>query len=191
MPDPIKRKAGYEDLMSLPDNVVGEIVSGELVATPRPLYRHGLAFSALGAMIIPAYQFGRGGGPGGWWILDEPEVHLGEHVLVPDLAGWRRERMPELPQTNWTGLPPDWVCEILSPGTLRLDRIQKMPLYAQHGVPFLWLVDPDRRILETFGLEQGRWALLGTYLDDDKVRAEPFREVEIDLVNLWVPERVP
>lgn len=187
MPDTMKKKAVYEDLRSLPENVVSEIVDGGLVATPRPLYRHGLAFSALGAMIVPPYQFGRGGGPGDWWILDKPEVHLGEHVLVPDLAGWKKDRMPELPATNWTSIAPDWVCEILSPATFRLDRIQKMPLYAQHGVLFLWLVDPDRKGFEPFGPEAGSRSLPGTYLGDDKVRAGPFREVEIDLNHLWAP----
>ena len=185
MSDPAKKKAAYADLCSVPENLVGEIIDGELIATPRPLYRHGLAFSVLGAMIVPPYQFGRGGGPGGWWVLDEPEIHLGEHVLVPDLAGWKRERMPSLPETNWTGIAPDWVCEILSPGTFRLDRIQKMPIYAQFSVSFLWLIDPDHKVLETFRLELGRWSLLGTYLEDDKVRAEPFHEIEIDLNNLW------
>ena len=185
MSDIAKKKARYEDLCSLPENVVGEIVDGELIATPRPHYRHGLALSVLGATIVPPYQFGRGGGPGGWWILDEPEVHLGEHVLVPDIAGWRKERMPSLPETNWTGLAPDWVCEITSPGTFRLDRVRKMPIYARFGVSFLWIIDPDQKTLETFRLESARWSLLGAYAQADRVAAQPFPETEIDLATLW------
>ena len=179
-----RRKARYEDLCNLPDHLVGEIVNGELVATPRPLYRHGRVAAGLMEEVGPPYQRGRGG-PGGWWILPEPEIHLGDHVLVPDLAGWRRERMPALPEGNWTSLPPDWVCEILSPGTVRLDRVIKVPIYGESRVGFLWLVDPGNRSLEVFRLEANRWLLLGSFAETDKARAEPFQEIEIDLADLW------
>ncbi len=184
MPDLAKREATYEDLCRLPDNVVGEIVNGDLIATPRPLYRHGNVASGLGMAIGPPYHYGRGG-PGGWWILDEPEIHLGKHVLVPDLAGWRKERMPSLPEEHWTSLPPDWICEILSQHTAHLDRVRKMPVYAGYGVPLVWIVDPANKALEGFRLESGRWVLRGSFAEHDKAAAEPFQEVEIDLGALW------
>ena len=128
---------------------------------------------------------GRGdGGPGGWW-MDEPELHLGEDVLVPDLAGWRRERMPELPAAGYFEPPPDWVCEVISPSTARTDRVGKVPVYARAGVIHLWLIDPLARTLEVCRLEQGRWVLLATHADDERVRAEPFETVELELARLW------
>jgi len=181
--DVARETATYEDLCALPENMVGEIIDGELIATPRPSYRHGNAAFQLGELRDP-YQHGRGG-PGGWWILSEPEIHLGEHVLVPDLAAWRRDRMPTLPGGNWTEIPPDWVCEVLSPSTFRLDRVRKMPIYAQFGVPHVWMVDPTNRVLEVFRLDSGTWRLLSSYAENDKVRAEPFQEVEIELRHLW------
>ncbi|MEW6267621.1 MAG: Uma2 family endonuclease [Thermodesulfobacteriota bacterium] len=180
-----KRKAVYDDLYDLPENMTGQIIEGELQAFPRPHYRHANAVSAVGSELKPPYQFGRGGGPGGWIILIEPEVKLGENLLVPDLAGWKKERLAAPPQENWTTVPPDWVCEILCPNTYRLDRTRKMDIYAEHGVAFLWLVDPLTKILETFKLQDGKWLVLKNYAENDKARAEPFPEVEIDLANLW------
>ena len=126
---PATRAACYEDLFDLPENLVGEIIGGQLITQPRPAPRHSRASSSLGGALDNPYDKGRGG-PGGWWILDEPELHLGGDILVPDLAGWGRERMPRLPETAWFELVPDWVCEVLSPGTCRVDRALKMPIYA-------------------------------------------------------------
>jgi Uma2 family endonuclease len=187
MPVSARKKATYEDLCRLPDSVIGEIVDGELIATPRPSKRHVYAASALSNEIGPPYQFGRGGGPGGWWILFEPEVRLGEHIVVPDLAGWKRERMPSLGEGNQFDLAPDWACEILSPSTVRLDKKQKLPVYAEFGTRYLWLLDPLARTMETFRLTSGKWLLTGFHSGDDKVRAEPFQEVEIELAILWAP----
>lgn len=125
------------------------------------------------------------GGPGGWVILDEPELHFGEDVLVPDLAGWRRERMPVVPPTAYISLAPDWICEVVSPGTEKLDRADKLPIYARESVAFAWLVNPMSRTLEVYGLESSRWALLHTFAGNNKVRAIPFDSVEIDLTLLW------
>jgi len=125
------------------------------------------------------------GGPGGWILLDEPELHLQADVLVPDLAGWRRERMPELPDAAALDLAPDWICEVLSPSTAATDRAEKMPIYAREGVTNLWLVDPIARTLEVSRLEQGRWVLLGTWRDEARVRVEPFAAFELDLAGLW------
>ena len=182
----LKKQAVYDDLFSLPDNMVGEIIDGELIATPRPSRRHGVAASVLGSEILPPYQLGRGGGPGGWIIIDEPEISLGTHILVPDLAGWRRERFLVSEETNWISVSPDWVCEILSPKTVGLDKVRKMPIYAQHGIAHLWLVDPAAKTLDVFRLESNRWVLLATFIENDKVRAEPFQEIEIELENLWL-----
>ncbi|GAB6043198.1 hypothetical protein JCM17961_38760 [Endothiovibrio diazotrophicus] len=134
-------------------------------------------------MVSP---FGKGrGGPGGWWIFDEPELHLGSHVLVPDLGGWRRERMPRLPDTAWFELPPDWVCEVLSPSTARVDRVEKLPIYAANGVAHVWLIDPELRTLEAYENRDGHWLLLAAFENDNPVAVAPFDAVTIDLGVLW------
>jgi hypothetical protein len=180
-----KRNATYEDIITLPENQVGEILYGQLHTHPRPAPKHALAYSALGYSLGGPFSAGVGG-PGGWWILDEPELHLGQDVIVPDLAGWRRERMPELPETAWFELPPDWVCEILSPSTARTDRALKMPIYARDGVPHLWLIDPDARTLEVYHLQDnGHWLLLETLKEEDSVRQPPFEAISFSLGSLW------
>ncbi len=180
-----RRRASYEDLCRLPENMTGEIINGELVATPRPKARHIRVVSALGSELFGPYDKGKDG-PGGWWILDEPELHMAEHVLVPDLAGWRRERMPELPESHVFDLPPDWVCEVLSPNTARRDRVEKMPIYAQQAVKHLWLINVEMKGLDVFRLEAGgSWLLISSHGEDDKVSAEPFVEVELELSLLW------
>ncbi len=149
-----EKPATYDDLLALPPHVVGQIVGGRLVTQPRPAPRHAVAYAGLGGELVGPFDKGRGG-PGGWWILDEPEIHVGADVVVPDLAGWRRERMPTLPDTAWFGLPPDWLADILSPATARFDRADKLPLYARWGVAHVWLVDPDLRTLEACANEEG------------------------------------
>jgi Uma2 family endonuclease len=181
---PAFKPATYDDLCALPPNRVGEIVHGMLYSHPRPAPKHALSSSMLGIGIGPPFHKGNGG-PGGWWILFEPELHLDDDVLVPDLAGWRRARMPTLPETAWFELAPDWLCEVLSPGTARLDRIQKMPIYAAHGVTHLWLVDPQLRTLEAYENRQGRWTLIASHADDEQVRVAPFDAVALDLGGLW------
>jgi Uma2 family endonuclease len=182
---PFDRPATYDDLMALPDNMVAEIVGGELHASPRPAPRHAMAEGAIGALIAPPFHFGRGG-PGGWWILPEPELHLGADVLVPDYAGWRRTRMPSVPATAYFPLAPDWVCEIISPSTAALDRARKVGVYAREQVGHAWLIDPIARTLEILRLEAGRWVIVSTDAGDVTVRAEPFAEIEIGLADLWV-----
>lgn len=184
MTAPAERKARYEDLFDLPENLVGEIIHGSLHTHPRPAPRHAHAYSVLGYRLGGPYDGGIDG-PGGWWILDEPELHLGDDILVPDLAGWRRERMPQLPETAWFGLAPDWACEILSPATARTDRILKMPIYAREAVRHLWLVDPELKSLEVYELKEGHWLLLATLKDDDPVRQPPFDAIEFPLESLW------
>jgi Uma2 family endonuclease len=188
MTEPPKRKAVYEDLYKLPENMIGEIIDGDLHALPRPHARHVKSATILGGELIPPYYFGRGGGPGGWEILIEAEVLLGENLLVPDLSGWKKERLPGLPKTNWISITPDWVCEILSPNSKGHDRIKKMPIYSQHGVKHAWLLDPVEKTLEVYRLEGGHWLAIGYYGENDRVRAEPFMEVEINLADLWMKE---
>ncbi len=182
-----KKKATYEDLYDVPENMIGEIIDGELIVTPRPSPKHMRAISALGGEIIPPYDFGRGGGPGGWVILVEVEIKLGEHTMVPDLAGWKKERFPTDLGHNWIPVAPDWVCEVLSPSTFRNDKVRKMPLYARHGIGHIWLIDPAAMTMDAFKLGSDcGWLLLGSFAENDKVRAEPFQEIEINLEDLWV-----
>jgi Uma2 family endonuclease len=184
MADPAVRTASYEDILNLPEHLIGEILNGALITQPRPAPRHTLAASSLGGELFSPFDRGRGG-PGGWWILDQPELHLGADIMVPDLAGWRRERMPTLPETAWFELAPDWVCEILSPHTARNDRAIKMPNYAREGVSWLWLVDPDPKILEAYELRAGKWTLLTTLHDGQPVSLPPFDAIEFPLSVLW------
>src|SRR3989338_6392659 len=142
MNEPAERNAIYADILALPGNLVGEIIRGQLHTHPRPAPRHARAYSALGGNLGVSFDWGSGG-PGGWWILDEPELHLGGDIIVPDLTGWRRERMPALPETAWFELAPDWAREVLSPSTARTDRALKMSIYARERVPHLWLGGPD------------------------------------------------
>jgi len=184
MAETARKLATYEDLLKVPDHLVAEIVDGELFTSPRPASRHARTSSGLGARLMPPFDYGEGG-PGGWWIIDEPELHLPPDILVPDLAGWRRERMPTYPDAAFFTLAPDWVCEVVSPSTGRLDRVRKMPKYAANQIPCLWLVDPLQRTLEIYELEGSRWLLLATHGGEEKVRAEPFDAIEIDLTPLW------
>jgi Uma2 family endonuclease len=168
----------------LPEHVVGEILDGELVVSPRPGPDNANAASVLAGALGPSFQFGDGG-PGGWWILVEPELHLGEDVLVPDLAGWRRERMAELPKEAFFTAAPDWVCEVVSPNTARMDRTRKRNTYARAGVSHLWLVEPEAETLELFELETGRWVLSAVHGENEVVRASPFEAVPLKLGRLW------
>lgn len=180
-----KKPATYADLEALPPHVVGELIAGELFVSPRPAIRHSMAASALGGELFGPFQRGRGG-PGGWLILDEPELHFGEDVLVPDLAGWQRARVPpEALKAAAMTLAPDWLCEVLSPSTARLDRERKLDVYAREGVRHVWLLDPLARTLEVFRLEEGRYRLLGTHPGEATVRAEPFEALALQLRVLW------
>jgi Uma2 family endonuclease len=179
-----KRPATYEDLEELPPNMVGEIIEGELYASPRPAFPHARAYSRLGGVLMGPFDLGWNG-PGGWVILDEPELHLGGNILVPDIAGWRSERFPEAPRTAALTLSPDWACEILSPSTEARDRAVKLPVYARAGIQHVWLVDPDVRTLEVFRLTGTNYTLLATYTGDAQIRAEPFDAIEFKLSVLW------
>jgi Uma2 family endonuclease len=188
LPAEKRPRATLADLETVPPNMIGELINGSLYIFSRPGPRHAYASTALTGEIVGPFQRGRGG-PGGWCILDEPELLLGpaghEDDLIPDLAGWRTERMPRLPSTAKIAFAPDWVCEVLSPSTMVVDRVEKMPAYARHGVRHLWLIDPIARTLEVFTLEGGRWVVLGTHHGSATVRAEPFDAIDLELEALW------
>ena len=178
------RPATYEDVLAAPENTVAEVIHGVLHTNPRPGPRHANAGSNLGVLVGGPFRLGKGG-PGGWVTLDEPELHLAADIVVPDLAGWRRERMPAIPKKAYFEIVPDWICEILSPSTSKVDRSEKLPIYAREGVRHAWLLDPIARTLEVFRLESGKWLLLGVHRDDEVVRAEPFDAIELGLRSLW------
>lgn len=181
--------ANYRSIEALPEHLTGELLDGELFVQPRPSGAHALASVWLASDLANPFGKRGGGGPGGWWILPEPELHLAHHVLVPDLAGWRRERMPSPPLDHRFTVVPDWVCEILSPSTARKDRVLKMRIYAQLGVPFCWLLDPLARTLEVLALQgNSLWRLEATFVDAEPVRAVPFDAVELSMTEWWVPE---
>lgn len=183
--DPARREATYEDLLSLPAHVTGQLVFGVVHAFPRPAPKHAMATSVLGSDLGGAFHRGRGG-PGGWVVLSEPEVHLGKDVLVPDMAGWRRERMPEIPVDRpFFALAPDWVCEVLSPSTARLDRGDKRAVYAREGVRHLWFVDPDAQTLEVLELDGASYRVRDVFSGQALVRAVPFDAIELELGALW------
>jgi Uma2 family endonuclease len=179
-----RRAATYEDLLAVPEPLVAEILFGELVTHPRPTSRHAHAASRLNMILGP--PFGRGiGGPGGWVFLPEQELHLGEHVVVPDLAGWRYERFSSFPETAWSETAPDWACEVLSPSTESYDRGDKRLIYAEAGVQHLWHINPLLRMLEVYELRDSKWLLLDVFRDDARVSAAPFAEVRFSLDELW------
>jgi Uma2 family endonuclease len=179
-------RATYEDLLKVPENMIAELIDGELYAWPRPAGPHTNAASVLGMIIGSAFQLGING-PGGWWIQDEPELHLAKDVLVPDLAGWRKERMPEIPRDHIYAIPPDWACEVLSHSTEKIDRVRKLPIYARHGVAYAWLVDVQQQYLEVKRLVNGLWADIAVFAGAEMVRAEPFDAIEIDMTMVWGP----
>jgi Uma2 family endonuclease len=183
-----RRRATYEDLLKVPENMVAEILDGELYATPRPASPHALAASAIGIDLGGPFHRAPNGPeqPGGWWILFEPELHLGPDVVVPDVAGWRRAKLPVLPNVAYLEQPPDWACEVVSPTTAGTDRVRKMRIYARELVGHLWLVDPLAKTLEVYRLQNSQWVVANTHSGSERVRAEPFEAIELDLTRWWL-----
>jgi Uma2 family endonuclease len=179
-------RAAYADLEALPAHRVGEILFGVLYSHPRPSLPHAHVASAVGGEIFGPFHRGRGG-PGGWIILDEPELHLGSEpdVVVPDLGGWRRTRLPHTPDAAFTTLAPDWICEVISASTEAIDRSDKMTIYAREHVSHAWLIDPSIETLEVFRLDGETWRMIKTWRGRVTVRAEPFDAIELDLTVLW------
>ena len=178
------RPATYDDIIALPENMVGELIGGRLYTQPRPRIRHASATSRLGILLGGPYQL-HDDGPGGWYFLDEPELHFDEDVLVPDVAGWRLERLPEEMDVAALSVAPDWLCEALSPSTQKKDRTVKMDVYAREGVRFVWLLDPDAGILEAFELQGGGWHRYAALQAEDAVASKPFEKISFKLEKLW------
>ena len=178
----------YEQLEALPEGLTGEILNGQLHAQPRPSLPHAITATSLADELVSPFQKGRGG-PGGWWIAVEPELHfiLDTEVDVPDLAGWRRERLPRFPQGHRMTVVPDWVCEILSPSTAAIDREIKLPIYAQFGVAYAWLIDPRAHTLDAYARDGGAWREIGRFTGGARVSVAPFEAVAIGLDDLWAP----
>lgn len=181
-----RRRALYDAYLAVPEGQRAEIINGTLYVSPRPTPRHANATAVLVGELNPTFQRGRGG-PGGWWILNEPELHLDAfEPLQPEICGWRKERLPELPETAFFTLVPDWICEVLSPSTEARDRNEKLPIYARHGVRHVWLVDPAEQTLEVYTLgDDNRWLDVRLFQADARVRIEPFAAIELDLAALW------
>jgi len=180
--------AAYRDLENLPERAIGELFDGQLHAQSRPAVPHVHAHSSMGISLGAPFHNGIGG-PGGWVIYSEPEIHftLDVDVAVPDLAGWQRERKLKFPTGHKIELVPDWICEILSPSTRSIDREIKMPLYARYGVPWLWLVEPVERVLEAYRLVEDDWLEVGRYTGMVQAAIPPFDAVPFELGNLWMP----
>ncbi|WP_257450051.1 Uma2 family endonuclease [Archangium lipolyticum] len=175
---------------AVPPEMVAEILDGELYVSPRPARPHANVASNLGGILLAPFKFGRGG-PGGWVIIGEPELHLGPRPdkVVPDLAGWRRERLPHAvggeDAPAHYDLAPDWVCEVLSARTRNRDKGQKMRIFAREGVRHVWHVDPLARSLDIFRLTEGQWVLVHAFSGEETVRAEPFEAIELELALVW------
>lgn len=187
LPKTQPRPATYADVLAAPENSIAEILDGALHLAPRPAVRHAKPASRLAARLIGSFDDdgGDGGGPGGWTLLFEPELHLGSHVVVPDIAGWRRGQLTVGLDAPWIGIAPDWVCEVLSPSTAGRDRIVKMRIYLESGVDAVWLVDPDARAVEAYERDGAAWRRVGAAGDDEVVQLPPFEAVEIRLAGLW------
>jgi Uma2 family endonuclease len=186
MANEASRRATYADVLAAPPQRVAELLDGTLYTQPRPRLRQAYAASRLGGKLET--PFGTGAqGPGDWILLDEPELHLASDVVVPDLAGWRRSTLPELPDEAYLTVRPDWMCEVLSPSTQRTDRVLKLSLYRREAVPYVWLLDPAAKTLEILRLDGASYRLLDTFADDARVRAEPFDASELELAALWLP----
>ena len=184
--------ATYADIEALPPNMTGQIIDGELFVSPRPALPHARTSSSLGAFINAAFDMALLG-PGGWRIIDEPELHLSGSVLVPDIAGWRLSNWSDDIQTAAVAVTPDWICEVLSPSTEVFDRSRKLLTYARLGVRFAWLVHPVQHMVEVYALNDGAWVLITVEEGNAELCAVPFEAVSIPLERMWLnpPKREP
>lgn len=184
MADVPRKPATYEDIEAVAPHLVAEIIDGVLRTHPRPSPRHAFSASSLVDELISPFQKGRGG-PGGWVFAAEPELHMGNDVLVPDIAGWRRQRMSTVPAAAFFEIAPDWVCEVLSGSTEKRDRTIKMKAYATHGISYFWLIDPRQQMLEAYELVNDQWVWIGGWSSEEDVHAPPFEALKISLADLW------
>lgn len=184
MSERARATATYDDVLASPRHVVAEVIHGVLYQSPRPAMPHAAAASVVGEELGPPFKRGRGG-PGGWMILDEPEIHLAADIVVPDVGGWRRERLPVLPETAFLSLAPDWVCEVASPSTRALDRGRKLDVYVREGVKHVWIVEPLDRYLEVLELDGATYRIVQRITGVDTARIVPFDAIEFDVAALW------
>jgi Uma2 family endonuclease len=189
MSSPAPKLATYADLLALPDDVKAEILAGEIVTAPAPLPRHSHVQGSARRFLGGPFQDDDGrGGPGGWWIFVEVDIALGAHDIVrPDLAGWRKARLPRPGPVRPIEVPPDWICEVLSRSTASRDRVKKRNLYARAGIAHYWLIDPEARILEALALRDGTWVESGVYDETSSARIPPFEAVELEVGRLFLP----
>lgn len=176
--------ATYADLEALPAHLTGEILFGELIAYPQPVLRHMKVAASIQSLLFPPYEIGRNG-PGGWIFIHEPELHLGEHVCVPDLAGWRTTRLPHVLSEAYLELPPDWICEVSSRSTEKYDKGPKREIHAACGVPFLWQADHEARFIETFKLADGQWVVTKPIGETGTIDVAPFDAASVDAALIW------
>jgi Uma2 family endonuclease len=190
MASPQRELATYADLLALPEDTRAEILGGNMQLSPAPLPRHSKAQGSARRFLGGPFDDDDGrGGPGGWWIFVEVDVMLGPHDVVrPDLAGWRRDRLSQPGLKRPIDVVPDWVCEVLSPSTAARDRVTKRRLYAQAGIPFYWLIDPELRALEALALRDGVWVELGVFDDTATARIAPFDAIELEIGRLFLPK---
>ena len=187
MAEPQRRLASWRDLEQAPEDTKAEVLGGELFLMTRPRPQHGRSQAVLSSHLTPPFDL-KIGGPGGWWIVIEPDVAFGPHDIVsPDLAGWRRSTLPTLPDERPITLAPDWVCEILSPATARRDRLTKADLYLSGGVGYYWLIDTELRTLAALRADQGRWVRLGAWTDGHRAAIPPFEAISFDVGSLFPP----
>jgi Uma2 family endonuclease len=190
MATPQRKLATYADLLALPQDTRAEVLGGDVVLSPAPLPRHSKAQGSARRFLGGPFDDDDGhGGPGGWWIFVEVDVMLGPHDIVrPDLAGWRRDRLSQPGRVRPIEVVPDWVCEVLSPSTAARDRITKRRLYAQAGIPFYWLIDPELRAVEALALRDGAWVELGVFDETACARIAPFEAIELEIGRLFLPK---
>jgi len=187
--DPARKRATLDDLLALSPNARAELIEGAIVHLPPPLPEHGLGQRTIGSFIGRPFHDDHGrGGPGGWWILPEVEVEIGAEIVRPDVAGWRRDRLPSPWGLRPIRVVPDWICEMLSPSNERHDRVYKANLYASGHVAFYWIVDPAERVLEAFELQGGGWMRIGAWAPGDAARIRPFDAVELEIARLFPPD---
>ena len=183
--------ATYDDLLAVPEDIKAEVLGGELVTQPSPSLRHVRVQSGMNRFLGGPFDFDDDG-PGGWYIVSEVDVRLGEHDIVrPDVVGWRRERLDARIDATPIDVVPDWICEVLSPSSTRRDRLVKFQLYARHGVPHYWLIDPIARLLEAYALDGGQWKSIGVHDDTAHARIAPFDAIELPVGRLFLPAPPP
>jgi Uma2 family endonuclease len=179
-----RRPATVADWEAVPAPYTAHLIAGNLEVLPKPMPRHAHAQGQLFGELNGPFNRKRGG-PGGWLFLQEVDIRLGSDIVSPDIAGWRRERLPGVPDATPITLAPDWVCEVLSPRTETFDRGGKAGWYAAAGVDWLWFVDPEARTLEAYKRDGTAWRPIGTWRGDADVAAPPFDAVTWPLAALW------